>query len=199
MLAQLDDDSLATVTPAVNALLRFCRAVTRPGAEVEAVNAARELATGADLVMRAGVSRARSAGRTWNEIGAGLHTSRQAAFQRFGRRETAMTPLEPHAGDRATAILTALAAGDFDTVRTDFDAQLTAGLDEAQLVGVWANITGTVGSFERLGEPFARQIGEHTVVDVPMAFEASDMIGRLAFDAVGKVAGLFVVRPEALG
>ncbi len=71
--------------------------------------------------------------------------------------------------------------------------------DGAKLAGVWANVVGMVGCFDRLGEPFVRPVGDHTVIDVPMSFQAGDMVGRLAFDHAGQTAGLFIVRPEALG
>ena len=45
--------------------------------------------------------------------------------------------------------------------------------------------------------PFVRRIGDHTVVDIPMRYEAGDMKARVAFDADEKVAGLFFLPPEA--
>lgn len=200
MLAGLDTDAKAAVQPALSALLSLTSALAAgPGAAVDAVGATRELASGADVAMRAGVARARAAGRTWAEIGAALQSSRQAAYQRFGRTEADMRPPESRAGDRALATFTALAAGDFEAVRAEFDARMSASLDERQLAGVWVNVTGMVGRFERLGQPFVRRIGGHTVVDVPMSFEAGEMVGRLAVDDDGRTAGLFVLRPEALG
>lgn len=198
MLIELDAEAQAAVRPALTALRSLTGALaSRLG--TEAVAASRELAAGADLAMRIGVNRARSAGRTWVEIGDALHCSRQSAFQRFGQKGTDMTSIDAGAGERARVILTALASGDFLTVQEGFDNQLAAALDESKLAGVWANVTGMVGCFERLGEPFVRPVGDHTVIDVPMCFEAGDMVGRLAFDQAGRTAGLFIVRPEALG
>jgi hypothetical protein len=34
------------------------------------------------------------------------------------------------------------------------------------------------------------------VVDVPLAFERGPMKGRVAFDAQGKISGLFVLYPD---
>ena len=61
-----------------------------------------------------------------------------------------------------------------------------------------ATVTGLVGAFEGFGEgePFVRRIGDHTVVDVPLRYEAGDMKARVAFDADEKVAGLFILAPE---
>lgn len=200
MLIELDAEAQAVVRPALTALCSLAGALASGcGAEAEAVAASRELAAGADLAMRIGVNRARSAGRTWAEIGVALHCSRQSAFQRFGQKGTDMTSIDDGADVRATAIFTALTVGDFDTVQGGFDDQLAASLDERKLASVWANVTGVVGRFQRLGEPFARPVGDHTVIDIPMTFEAGDMVGRLAFDQAGKTAGLFIARPEALG
>ncbi|MBJ7904372.1 hypothetical protein IF655_13790 [Streptomyces sp. DSM 110735] len=46
--------------------------------------------------------------------------------------------------------------------------------------------------------PFVRRIGDHTAVDVPLRYEAGDMKARVAFDDDEKVAGLFILPPEAL-
>ncbi|MFF9510657.1 hypothetical protein ACF1BU_11775 [Streptomyces sp. NPDC014724] len=43
---------------------------------------------------------------------------------------------------------------------------------------------------------FVRRIGDHTVVDIPLRYEAGDMKARVAFDTDEKVAGIFVLAPE---
>ena len=47
--------------------------------------AARQALVDADSELRAAVAAAREAGDSWTVIGAALDTTRQAAFQRFGR------------------------------------------------------------------------------------------------------------------
>jgi hypothetical protein len=47
--------------------------------------AARQAVTAAANELRAAVEAARTAGYSWTVIGAALDTTRQAAFQRFGR------------------------------------------------------------------------------------------------------------------
>ena len=47
--------------------------------------AARKGIDAAEAELRAAVSAARAAGDSWSVIGAALDTTRQAAFQRFGR------------------------------------------------------------------------------------------------------------------
>jgi hypothetical protein len=61
-----------------------------------------------------------------------------------------------------------------------------------------ATVAGLVGAFEGFGtaEPFVRRIGDHTVVDIPLRYEAGEMKARVAFDDDEKVAGLFILPPE---
>jgi hypothetical protein len=49
------------------------------------LTAAREQSVAAAAALQAAVDRARATGHSWREIGAVLQTTRQAAFQRFGR------------------------------------------------------------------------------------------------------------------
>jgi uncharacterized protein DUF3887 len=159
----------------------------------------------ADLVLAAAVDAARAAGCTWQQVGDVLGTSRQAAFQRFGH------PVDPRTGqamdrttlDRADAraleIFTALAAGRWEAAGADFDPAMAQALPAAGRADAWAAVVGLVGAYERAGEPSVRRQGDHTVVDVPLVFEAGDMTGRVSFHADGKVAGLFVLDPERAG
>lgn len=156
----------------------------------------------ADAELAAAVGEAREAGSTWQEIGDVLGTTRQAAFQRFGR------PMDPRTGkpmdrtllagaDASTIrIFTALAAGEWESVSTCFDEQMAAGLPAEKLADTWAAVVGAVGAFERVGEPFVRRQGDFTVVDLPLAFEAGDMAGRVSFHGDGRVAGLFVLNSD---
>ena len=64
---------------------------------LEAITVAQGLARSAEEQLAATVARARESGHTWAEIGQILGTSRQAAFQRFGRPADPRTgrPMEP--------------------------------------------------------------------------------------------------------
>jgi hypothetical protein len=167
-----------------------------------AVVAARDQARAAEDALRAAVRTARAAGHTWQEIGAALGTTRQAAFQRFGQPIDPRTgvpmaaALLPEAGDRATDMLNLITERRWGEAREDFDQPMATALDADQLAGAWAQVLGLVGGYEWLGEPFVRQLGDYTVVDVPMHFEAGDMKGRVSFRADGKVAGLYFLTPE---
>ena len=66
------------------------------------------------------------------------------------------------------------------------------------LSAAWAMLIGTVGAYEGMGEAAARQAGDLTIVDIPMTFESGEMKGRVVYDKLGKVAGLFVLPPGSL-
>jgi hypothetical protein len=42
-----------------------------------------------------------------------------------------------------------------------------------------------------------RQWGDYTVVDIPLRFEAGEMNARVFYDTSGKVAGVFILKPDA--
>jgi hypothetical protein len=159
----------------------------------------------AEQVLKLCVQQCRDAGHTWQEIGDLLGVTRQAAFQRFGK------PIDPRTGEpmdktvrmtdaaeRAIKIVTDVLEGRMDEARKSFNAQvLEAFTDEVRGDGL-ATVTGLVGAFEGFGdgEPFVRRIGDHTVVDIPLRYEAGDMKARVAFDADERVGGIFILPPE---
>jgi Protein of unknown function (DUF3887) len=172
------------------------------GSPLAAVAAARELSAATDAALQAAVDRARAAGNSWKRIGDVLGTTRQAAFQRFGR------PVDPRTGepmtrvvppgltDRALAIFTAHADGRWADVLAELDENMREKLDADRMTAGWAHTIALIGNLERIGDPFAFQAGEYTVVNIPLHFEAAEANGRVTFDLAGRVAGLFI-RPAA--
>jgi hypothetical protein len=161
-------------------------------------------ARAADARLREAVDAARTDGRTWSEIGDVLGTSRQAAFQRFGK------PIDPRTGapmstdtlpgavEKAVALFVDLAEGNWETVRRDFDERVTQALpDAAAVAAVWAAVAARYGRWEQgMGEPVTYRLADYTVVDIPLRFEVGEQIGRATFSQDGKVAGIFVLAPE---
>ena len=149
--------------------------------------------------LRQSVERAREGGHTWQEIGDVLGTTRQAAFQRFGR------PVDPRTGEpmgeaivdgaveHAIGLLADCAAGRWKQVRRDFNDTMLAAVDAPTIAAVWARVIGSVGRYERMGEPFVRQVGDLTVVDVPLHFEAGECVGQVSYDPDRKVAGFYLM------
>jgi hypothetical protein len=178
---------------------RLAAALTQPGESLlTAVAAARELAAAADTALQESVDRARAAGHSWREIGDVLETTRQAAFQRFGRPVDPRTgqpmirELVPDAADRATAIFQLLAEARWEEVRAGFGPIMLDRLDAERLAQGWTDTIASVGRLERLGEPVVTSMGTGTVVDVPLYFEADDRLGRISFSRDGKIIGLFI-------
>jgi hypothetical protein len=167
-----------------------------PGDALEAISAAQAIVQDAEEGLAVTVRQARDAGHTWAEIGQRLGTSRQAAFQRFGRPADPRTglPMEPalpDAGEHALALLDDLVGRRWAEVCARFDANVAAKLDSDGLAAAWAQVIGLVGRYEGLDAPSVFQAGDYTVVDVPLFFEAGGQIGRVSYDRDGRVAGLY--------
>ncbi|MEE3066547.1 MAG: hypothetical protein VYA67_21835 [Actinomycetota bacterium] len=75
------DEFLNTVEPAGPA---------RDASHIRRIIAAAEALDAADDELAAAVAAAREAGDTWDAIGVALGTSRQGAYQRFGKRTAAL-------------------------------------------------------------------------------------------------------------
>jgi uncharacterized protein DUF3887 len=174
-----------------------------PHDPLAAVHAAVDALREAEATLREAVETARGFGHTWQEIGDLLGTSRQAAFQRFGRPidPTTGTPMtEPALHDaarRAEDVVIAMIELRWSDVRTDFDDRMLDAVDEKMLGFAWTQVASSVGRYERMGKPLVRAAGEHTVVEVPLYFEAGERTVQVTYRADGKVAGLWI-RP-ALG
>ena len=168
------------------------------GSPLAAMAAARELSAATGEALQEAVDRARAAGLSWREIGDVLGTTRQAAFQRFGHpvdpRTGALmsTDVPPGAVDRAAAIVTCLTEGRWEDARRDLNARMREGGDAGRLASGWARTVGMIGRYEGMGEPFAHRAGDHTVVEVPLRFEAGEATGQVIFDDDGKIAGLWL-------
>ena len=166
---------------------------------LEAVAVIRSLARVVEDGMREAVQAARRAGHTWAELGDLLGTTRQAAFQRFGRPLDPRTgapmadAIVPGAAERAASLLADVAGQRWEQARAGFDQRMSEALDARGLAAAWAQVIGTVGDYQGMGEPVAHQAGDSTVVDVPLRFEAGELTGRVSFSRTGQVTGLFLL------
>jgi hypothetical protein len=183
---------------------RLVRALDGSGtvSPLDVVTAARELSAAAADALQAAVDRARAAGHSWREIGDVLDTTRQAAFQRFGRPVDPRTgtlmnqQIVPGAPERALAIAGCIIAGRWEQARRDFDPKMLEVVDAALIAAGWAQTIGEIGQYERMGEPVAYQTADITVVDIPLHFEAGDRTLKTSLNRDGQVVGLFI-RPPA--
>lgn len=186
----------------------LARAIARPlddSGYLELVRTAQSIRELADEVLVRCVDQCRDAGHTWQEIGDLLGVTRQAAFQRFGK------PIDPRtgapmdktiamtdAGPRAREIVQHVLEGRMDLARPTFNDQVREAFTDKVRGDGLATVAGLVGAFEGFSteEPFVRRIGDHTVVDIPLHYEAGDMKARVAFDPDERVAGLVIIPPE---
>ncbi len=180
--------------------VRLADELARPsaGSPLAAMAAARELSAATDAALQAAVDRARAAGHSWKRIGDVLGTTRQAAFQRFGRPvdprtgEPMTREVPPGLADRAVAIFAAHAEGRWEDVLGDLDEKMREHLSAARMAAGWAHTIALIGGLERIGDPFAFQAGDYTVVNIPLHFEAGEANGRISFDLDGKIAGMYI-------
>lgn len=172
-----------------------------PGQVMRAIAATRSLDSIVEETLHALVEQARTAGHTWAEIGAVLRVSRQAAFQRFGggARPAAAegTVAVPVAGaaEHAVPVLEAFFDGRFDEVRSRFAPRMADAVSVELLAEVREKVRDRAGEMRALGAPVVSVRDGFTVVDIPIALERADGIGRVVLDADREVAG-FVVRPR---
>jgi len=163
-----------------------------------AIAATRTLDLVVEDTLHALVRRARGEGRTWAEIGEVLNVTRQAAFQRFGGghdTDAGDEPMKPigDAGPKAVRVLELLLGERWDELWATFDERVSkaasAEVFKSALAGAWA----AFGEFVAFGTPTSSVVGDYTVVNVPMACERGDGIGRVSFNADEQVAGLFLL------
>jgi hypothetical protein len=168
---------------------------------LDAIALVQGVARAVDDGMQRAVQRAREAGHTWAEVGQVLGTTRQAAFQRFGRPADSPAglpparPVLPGAAERGGALFADMAAGRWADVCRDFDEAVASKLDADGVAARWARLTAMIGRLEERGEPVAYQLQDITVVDVRLEFEAGERTGRVSYRRDGKVAGLFLLPP----
>ena len=164
-----------------------------------ALRATRTLSLVIEDTMRALVTQARNEGATWQDVGDVLGTTRQAAFQRFGsyrsQKEGAMEQLVEGAEVKAVEALTKYTSQDW-SLRAEFDSNMSERLSEELLASGWSQVSAQLGGFKSFGDPEARSMQGLTVVDVPMSFERGEMKGRIALNADGEIAGLFILNPD---
>jgi hypothetical protein len=175
-----------------------------PGQVMRAIAATRSLDTVVEDTLRALVDQARAAGHTWAEIGGLLRVSRQAAFQRFGgtRRSTSddRATLAPVDGavEHAVPVLEAFLDGRFDDARSSFGERMLNACSVELLADVREKVHCEAGEVQALGTPVVSVRDGYTAVDIPVALDHADGIGRVVLDADRRVAGFFVRAAEVV-
>jgi hypothetical protein len=175
-----------------------------PGQVMRAIAATRSLDMVVEDTLRALVDQARAAGHTWAEIGGLLHVSRQAAFQRFGgtRRSVSagagiVSPMDG-AVEHAVPVLEAFLDGRFDDVRSSFGERMLNACSVELLADVREKVRREAGEVQALGTPVVSVRDGYTAVDIPVALDYADGVGRVVLDADRQVAGFFVREAEVV-
>src|SRR5579875_1541737 len=140
------------------------------GSPLAAMAAAKKLAAATNAALQEAVDRARTAGHSWREIGDVLETTRQAAFQRFGR------PVDPRTGtpmsrvvppgttEHAIDVFADISQGRWEAATRDFSDRMRQEVTADRIATVYARVVSMVGTFERMGEPAAVQLDDLTTV-----------------------------------
>jgi hypothetical protein len=174
------------------------------GQVMRAIAATRSLDMVVDDTLRALVDQARAAGHTWAEIGGLLRVSRQAAFQRFGgtRRPTSQdggifAPVDG-AVEHAVPVLQAFLDGRFDDARSSFGERMLNACSVELLADVREKVRREAGEVQALGTPVVSVRDGYTAVDIPVALDRADGVGRVVLNADHRVAGFFVREAEVV-
>lgn len=157
----------------------------------------------ASALVVAAVGAARTQGVAWQRIGEVLGVTRQAAFQRFGkpidpRTGETMNPAPlAHATEINDVILDELVASQWDDIVERFDPAMRSALTPDALAAAWSQVIRTAGAFETRGMAAATRLGEVTVVETPLHFEAGEFVARVSLRDDASIAGFFLVAPDA--
>jgi len=167
------------------------------GTVMRAIAATRSLDAIVEDTLRTLVRQARAEGHTWAAIGELLHVTRQAAFQRFGgspgtaAEEGLAVPVDG-AAEAAVPVLEGFLGGRFDDVRATFSERMLDACSVELLADVREKVRQYGGEVQALGTPVISVRDGFTGVDIPVALERADGIGRVVLDAERRVVGFFV-------
>lgn len=102
--------------------------------------------------------------------------------------------------DAARQVLTQLVAHDFAGVRARLTPQMAQAIASPEvLAGVWQQITGMVGQFQRVDAVESHPAAEgRTATTLHCTFDKGALDVNLAFDGQGRVAGLHFLPPKPL-
>jgi hypothetical protein len=164
------------------------------GQVMRAIAATRSLDLIVEDTLRALVEQARRTGHTWAEVGEVLHVSRQAAFQRFGGGGRAAPD-----GIGEVAVDGAVERdARFEDARAVFGERMLDVCSAELMADVREKVRHEGGEVQALGTPVVSVRDGYTGVDIPIALERADGIGRVVLDADRQVVGFFVRRAEDL-
>jgi hypothetical protein len=100
----------------------------------------------------------------------------------------------PDAADRATRLLTQITNGEWSAARADFTDVVAGSLDEDGLRETWEHVTENLDGYQgTMGTPEITTKKLLTIVTVPLNFAAGELLGRVSYNPLGQVTGLYFV------
>jgi hypothetical protein len=103
--------------------------------------------------------------------------------------------IQPAAIDQAYVLFSELIAGRAADAHKELDARLRGQVSPDAFARAWAKAVSSLGDFERMNAPSARQFGGYTVVTVPLTFTTGEALGEVVVDNAGQVAGVALQFP----
>ena len=162
---------------------------------MSALLSARTVAEAIEQATHLFVEQARTAGRTWQEIGELLSITRQAAQQRFG--QPAAEAEDSHLAVRAAEVVRQVNAAEWEEVTADWDDVMAGEVGVERLDQAWRQIVSSAGALETIGHSNVIRKGPYRIADVPLIFKHGPMKARVVFNHAEKISGLFVLLPDA--
>lgn len=104
--------------------------------------------------------------------------------------------LPPDRENQARTLFADLIAGHWEKAYAEFGTSMRGHVDVDLIARGWTHVASRAGSFHRMDAPSARQADDYAAVDVPLAFQDGDAIGRVVLDHDGKVSGLMMEYPR---
>jgi len=94
----------------------------------------------------------------------------------------------------ATEVVAAFGRGDYDAVRTHFDATMTRALTAAKLGEVWSSVVEKYGKFVDADTNVAPSaVKGYRVMLIPLRFEHGTARMQIAFNQKGEISGLYIL------
>jgi hypothetical protein len=90
-----------------------------------------------------------------------------------------------------------LSKGEFNSAYGEFDQTMAAAMSEEKLATVWKDILAKVGKFVSQGEIELAKKSIYDIAYVTCKFEKSDLKLKVVYNPSGKVAGFFILPPNA--
>jgi pimeloyl-ACP methyl ester carboxylesterase len=111
--------------------------------------------------------------------------------------QTALVAQVPDLQTQGRALVAAMTKQQFSEVVSHFDDTMAAALPADKLASTWQSIIAQVGEFKSITGARQEEVQGHHVVFVSCHFAQHDLDAKIAYDAQGRVAGLFFVPPQA--